>query len=90
MEASLRTHHQSREGETFIYVQRKNIEKKARTDRQFYYDSYSVANIAKFVRRSDIGICDFWATAAEYKWGFYKLKEKKFKVLVKMVNVTKK
>lgn len=77
VEASLRTHHEPREEEAFIYVQRKNIEKKARTDRQFYYDSYSVANIEKFVRRSDIGICDFWATAAEYKWGFYKLKEKK-------------
>ena len=76
MKAALITHHVPREQATFIYVQRKNIEKHSRTDRTCFYDSYSVAELERFLRRTDINICDFWMTAAEYKWGFRKLKEK--------------
>ena len=76
MKAALITHHVPREQPTFIYVQRKNIEKHSRTDRTCFYDSYPVAEIDKFLRRMDINTCDFWMTAAEYTWGFYKLKEK--------------
>ncbi len=77
IEAALRTHHNPRGEATFIYVQRKNIEKKARTDRRFFYDSYSASELEKFVRRTDISTCDFWATAAEYTFGFSKIKERK-------------
>ena len=73
---ALKAHHDVREGETFIYVKRKNLNKHKRTDRTYYYDSYSTEELEKFLRRSDIDRCDFWATAAEYKWGFSKLKEK--------------
>lgn len=77
MKADLTAYHNPRDIDTYVYVQRKNIEKKAKTDRQFFYDSYSVANIEKFVHRKDISICDFWATAAEYTFGFSKIKERK-------------
>ena len=77
MRAALITHHAPREQDTFIYVQRKNIEKHSRTDRTCFYDSYSVAELERFLRRTDINICDFWMTAAEYTWGFRKIKEKK-------------
>lgn len=77
MRAALITHHAPREQDTFIYVQRKNIEKRSRTDRQCFYDSYSVSALERFLRRTDINDCDFWATAAEYTWGFRKIKEKK-------------
>ena len=72
---ALREHHQIREEETFIYVKRKNIDKHSRTDRTFFYDCYPVSEIERFLRRTDINTCDFWMTAAEYKWGFYRLKE---------------
>ena len=75
MRAALITHHVPREQATFVYVQRKNIEKHSRTDRTCFYDSYPVAELDKFLRRMDINTCDFWMTAAEYTWGFYKLKE---------------
>ena len=77
MRAALITHHAPRGQDTFIYVQRKNIEKRSRTDRQYFYDSYSVSELERFLRRTDINDCDFWATAAEYTWGFRKIKEKK-------------
>jgi len=74
MYEALRTHHNPREQDTFIYVARKNIEKKARTDRQFYYDGYSVSHLDWFLRRSDISTCDFFATAAEYTFDLKKIK----------------
>ena len=76
MRAALMAHHDVRDGETFIYVQRKNPNKHSPKDRTYFYDSYSTGELEKFLRRSDIDSCDFWATAAEYKWGFRKLKEK--------------
>lgn len=76
MRKALMAYHDVRDGETFIYVQRKNPNKHSRTDRTYYYDSYSTAELEKFLRRSDIDRCDFWATAAEYHFGFSKLKEK--------------
>lgn len=76
MRTALMAHHDVRGSETFIYVQRKNPDKHSRTDRTYYYDSYSTGELEKFLRRSDIDSCDFWATAAEYKLGFRKLKEK--------------
>ena len=77
IETALRKHHKTREEETFIYVKRKNIEKCSRTDRQCFYDSYSVSELERFLGRTDINDCDFWATAAEYTWDFRKIKEKK-------------
>ena len=77
MYEDLRTHHNPREQETFVYVRRENIEKKARTDRQYYYDGYAVSRLGYFLRRSDISICDFWVTAAEYTFDFKKIKETK-------------
>ena len=77
MRTALMAHHDVREGKTFIYVQRKNPNKHSRTDRTYYYDSYSTEELEKFFRRSDIDSCDFWATAAEYHFGFDKLREKK-------------
>lgn len=76
MRTALKAHHDVRDGETFIYVQRKNPDKHSPKDRTYFYDSYSIEELEKFLRRSDINSCDFWATAAEYKWGFRKLKEK--------------
>lgn len=76
MRKALKAHHDVCDGETFIYVQRKNPDKHSPKDRTYFYDSYSTEELEKFLRRSDINSCDFWATAAEYKWGFRKLKEK--------------
>lgn len=61
MKAALITHHVPREQDTFIYVQRKNIEKHSRTDRTCFYDSYSVAELERFLRQTDINICDFFS-----------------------------
>ena len=77
IETALQKHHKPREQNTFIYVKRKNIEKRSRTDRQCFYDSYAVSELERFLRRTNINDCDFWATAAEYTWGFRKIKEKK-------------
>jgi len=79
MYEELRTHHNPREQETFVYVRRENIEKKARTDRQYYYDGYAVSRLGYLLRRSDISTCDFWATAAEYTFDLKKIKETKVK-----------
>ena len=73
---ALRTHHVQRDSETFMYVQRKNVNKHDRKDRCFFYDSYSVSDLERFVGRPGITTYDFWASAGEYHWGFKKVQEK--------------
>ncbi len=72
---ALGTHHSPRAADTFMYVQRKNVNKHDRKDRCFFYDSYSVSDLESFVRRKGITAYDFWASAGEYHWNFWKVKE---------------